>query len=72
MTAADRTDELRTRRAARAAERAAFEERRRFGLAARHAAKLAHLAARTAKENAHNELTTTEQAPEPGQEPDVA
>lgn len=64
MTATTRVDELRARRAARAAERAAFEERRRHGLAARHAAKLAHLAARAAKEEA-GEPTTTEQAPEP-------
>jgi hypothetical protein len=65
MTAADRLDDLRARRAARAADRAAFEERRRHGLAARHAAKLAHLAARAAKEEAQ-EPTTTEQPPEPG------
>jgi len=37
--------ELRARRAARAAERAAFAERRRRGLPVRHAAKLARLAA---------------------------
>lgn len=64
MTAADRVDELRARRTARAAERAAFEERRRHGLAARHAAKLAHLAARAAKENTEP-LPTTEQPPGP-------
>ncbi len=36
MSAADRVDELRARRAARAADRAAFEERRAHGLRARH------------------------------------
>jgi hypothetical protein len=41
-----RLDELRARRAARAAERAEFEERRTWGLRIRHAAKLAYLAAR--------------------------
>lgn len=41
-----RLDELRARRAARAADRAAFEERRRHGVQARHAAKLAYLSAR--------------------------
>lgn len=51
MSAADRTDDLRARRAARAAGRAAFEERRQHGLAARHAAKLAYLAARNAVRN---------------------
>jgi hypothetical protein len=44
--AARRVDELRARRAARAADRAAFEERRRYGQQARKAAKLAHLTAR--------------------------
>lgn len=39
-----RLDELRARRAARAAERAAFEERRKHGLRARHGTKLARLA----------------------------
>jgi hypothetical protein len=64
MTAADRADELRARRAA-------FEERRRFGLATRHAAKLAHLAARTAKEEEPAaKPMPTEQFPEPG--PDAA
>ncbi len=37
MSAADRVDELRARRAARAADRAAFAERRAHGLRARHA-----------------------------------
>jgi hypothetical protein len=40
-----RLDELRTRRAALAAERAAFEERRQHGLRARHETKLARLTA---------------------------
>ena len=70
MTAADRTTELRTKREARAAERAAFAERRRHGLNARHAAKLAHLATGTKETTTH--LTTTEQAQEPGSEPDAA
>lgn len=70
MTAANRITELRTKREARAAERAAFEERRRHGLTARHAAKLAHLAMRTKETTEH--LTTTEQAQEPGPEPDAA
>jgi hypothetical protein len=69
MTTADRADDLRTRRTARAAERAAFEERRRHGLVSRHAAKLAHLAARAAKEAAEKEPTT---APEHGPAPDAA
>jgi hypothetical protein len=50
-----RLEELRERRAARAADRAAFEERRRHGLKARHAAKLAHLAARTTTARAEEE-----------------
>lgn len=47
MTAADRVDEPHTRRAARAADRAAFEERRLYGLNTRHAAKLARLTAKS-------------------------
>jgi hypothetical protein len=39
-----RLAELRARRAAAVADRAAFEARRRHGLAARHRAKLAYLA----------------------------
>ncbi len=39
-----RLADLRARRAAAAADRAAFEARRRHGLAARHRAKLAYLA----------------------------
>jgi hypothetical protein len=72
MTAAGRGDELRARRAARAAERAAFEERRRYGLATRHAAKLAHLATRAANEENDKDLPTTEQAPARSPEPDAA
>jgi hypothetical protein len=43
-----RLDLLRHRRVAMAADRAAFESRRRHGLTARHEAKLAHLATRDA------------------------
>jgi hypothetical protein len=46
-----RLDLLRERKAALAAARAAFEERRRHGLKARHEAKLAHLARRDAASN---------------------
>lgn len=67
MTAADHVDELRARRAARAAERAAFEERRRYGVSARHAAKLAYLAAREKEEKEKADLI-----PEEGPEPDAA
>jgi hypothetical protein len=45
-TVSRRIDELRARRAARAAERAAFAECRTHGLSVRHAAKLAWLAGR--------------------------
>jgi len=71
-----RVDELRARRARRAADRAAFEERRKYGLEARHAAKLAHLAARRAEaaqaaeeetEEAENSITHDH-----GPEPDAA
>ena len=71
MSAADRVDELRARRATRAAERAAFEESREHGLRARRAAKLAHLAARA-------ERTMPEEPPpsngpdHEGPEPDAA
>ncbi len=51
VSADDRLADLRARRAARAAERAAFAARRCRGLAARHAAKLAYLAARAATGN---------------------
>jgi hypothetical protein len=76
MSAADRRlDELRARRAARTAERAAFEERRVYGLNVRHRAKLAWLAARaeapqTEKEN----LTEPDNSihPEPKENPEVA
>jgi hypothetical protein len=73
MSAADRRlDELRARRASRTAERAAFEERRAYGLNARHRAKLAWLAARTKttqteKENPTSPDTSTH--PEPKQNP---
>jgi hypothetical protein len=75
VNAADcRVAELRARRAARAAERAEFEERRRHGLAARHAAKLAHLAARQAeKERAGQEEELPEDSDNrTAQEPEVA
>jgi hypothetical protein len=71
-----RLDELRARRARHAAERAAFEERRRYGVEARHAAKLAYLAARraeaarTAEENAED--TANFITPERGPEPEAA
>ena len=70
MNAADRVDELRARRAARAAARAALEERRKYGLKARHAAKLAHLAERERKKAA-TEAHPDTPAPE-NPEPDVA
>ena len=75
--AARRVDELRARRQARAADRAAFEARRMHGLQARHAAKMAHLAA--ARENAttrtEEELTEEPEnsvPPAQGTEPEVA
>jgi hypothetical protein len=75
VSAADRRlDELRARRAARAAERAAFEERRAHGLSARHTAKLAWLAARVAATQTEEETPTEPDnsiPPEPGQ-PEVA
>jgi len=58
----DRLDRLRVRRAASAAERTAFAELRAHGLRARHAAKLAHLAARERKK--HPEEPGTSTAPE--------
>lgn len=72
MTAADRVDDLRTRRMARAEDRAAFEERRRHGLATRHAAKLAHLAARAKEKPAPLPTTTELPQPDPAPEPDAA
>jgi hypothetical protein len=68
-----RLDELRARRARQTAERAAFEERRRYGLETRHATKLAYLAARraeaarTAEENTEDaeNFITAERGPEP-------
>ena len=61
MSAADRRlAELRARRGARAEDRAAFEERRRYGLAARHAAKLAYLAARQEANQGKEELEDPE------------
>jgi hypothetical protein len=45
----ERLDAFRRRKAEAAADRAAFEERRRHGLKARHRAKLVHLAARRPK-----------------------
>ncbi|HEV7648861.1 MAG TPA: hypothetical protein VGP26_11915 [Actinophytocola sp.] len=45
-----RLELLRHRRATAAADRAAFEARRKHGLIARHQAKLAHLAQRAAAE----------------------
>ena len=70
-----RVDELRARRAQRAADRAAFEERRKHGLAARHAAKLAHLAARQAEAQARKENIEDPEnsiSPEQPPTPDVA
>ena len=63
--AAARVVELRARRAARAAERAAFEERREHGLRARHAAKLAHFAARERTEEEPTPDTPDSEGPEP-------
>jgi hypothetical protein len=48
--ASRRLDDLRARRAAHAADRAAFAERRQYGLAGRRAAKLAYLRTRTEEE----------------------
>jgi len=65
MSAADRRlAELRVRRAARAANRAAFEERRGYGLRARHAAKLAHLSARAQAARA-DEACAEAETPQP-------
>lgn len=75
MSAADRRlTELRARRAARAEDRAAFEERRRYGLAARHAAKLAYLAARQEAIKGKEELEDSENriAPETDPAPEAA
>jgi hypothetical protein len=54
-----RLDELRARRAARAAERAEFGERRGYGLRARHLAKLTRLAARR-EDTREEEVTPAE------------
>lgn len=74
--AARRVDELRARRQARAADRAAFEERRGYGLQARHAAKIAHLAARENTTTRTEEELTEEPEnsipPAQGAEPEVA
>jgi hypothetical protein len=74
--AAHRVDELRARREAHAADRAAFEERRRYGLRARHAAKLAHLTAREQAMSQAREEPTEEPenstAPTRGMAPEVA
>jgi hypothetical protein len=72
MSAADRRDELRARRAERASERAAFEERRRYGVQARHAAKLAYLAARKKNEEVKPEDADNPTRPEPPTEPEAA
>jgi hypothetical protein len=73
MNTADRVDELRARRAARAADRAALEERRKYGLMARHAAKLAHLAERERKKAEEAAKETTPDAPAPEDpKPDAA
>jgi len=63
--AARRVDELRARRAARDTDRTAFEARRRHGLAARHAAKLARLAAAPEETSPELDNTLTEEPPEP-------
>lgn len=59
----DRLAALRRRRAELAADRAAFEERRRYGLRARRAAKLAYLAERRPDHDPR--VTTTEEEPIP-------
>jgi hypothetical protein len=55
----------RERRAAAAAARAAMEECRKHGLIARHKAKLARLAERTATTTEPEETTTTTEPNEP-------
>lgn len=75
MNAADRRlAELRARKAVRAEDRAAFEERRRYGLAVRHAAKLAYLAARQEANQGKEELEDPENriSPDTNPEPEVA
>jgi len=71
-----RLDELRARRATRAADRAAFEERREHGLAARHAEKLAYLAGRqaAATQTVEEDIEDPENSisPEHGRKPEVA
>jgi hypothetical protein len=55
-----RLDAFRHRRASMAADRAAFETRRRHGLTARHDAKLAHLRTRVPTDPGRQEEPTTE------------
>ncbi|OLF19023.1 hypothetical protein [Actinophytocola xanthii] len=55
-----RLEQLRERRAAAAADRAAFEANRRHGLRSRHAAKLAHLAARARAADESQEAPSTD------------
>jgi hypothetical protein len=73
VKAADRRlAELRARRAARAEDRAAFEERRKYGLAARHAAKLAHLAGRQQATQGKEEPEDPENRIPPETDPEAA
>jgi hypothetical protein len=70
-----RLDELRAHRATRAAERAAFAERRRHGLRARHEAKLRRLAEADMEpdiEEVIPEEPDNSTLPEPDPESDVA
>jgi hypothetical protein len=63
--AARRLDHLRVRRTAREAERAEFDACRRHGLAARHATKLAWLAARNEERPTEQDVEVTGAHPEP-------
>ena len=65
MSTADRVDDLQARRAARAEGRAALEERRQYGLTARHAAKLAYLATRKATIEEEMRLAEPDNSPTP-------
>ncbi len=65
-----RLDQLRARKAARVADRAAFAELRAYGLRARHAAKLARLSSRPENENPEEHENPV--PPEETQETEVA
>lgn len=64
--------DFRRRRAEMAATRAAFEERRRYGLRARHAAKLARLAAWESERDQQIDEPSKEVTPPEAQAPDAA